>query len=62
MRAETQSSGMYGDECWGMMAAAPSNGSYNDNNDYSNLDSANQTIKLKYKVRYNVIPNVNGQS
>lgn len=57
IRPETESSGVYGDYSWGMgMLPAPSgsSGSYNDD-EYSNLDSANQVIKLKYKVRYSVI-------
>lgn len=55
IRPETQSSGVYGDYSWGMaMAAGSSSGSYNDD-EYSDLDSANQIIRLKYKVRYNVI-------
>lgn len=56
VRPETESSGVYGDYSWGMMgmAAAPASGSYNDD-EYSNLDSASQIIKLKYKVRYSVI-------
>ena len=56
IRPETESSGVYGDYSWSMgMLPAPSgfSGSYND--EYSNLDSANQVIKLKYKVRYSVI-------
>lgn len=58
IRPETESSGVYGDYSWGMgMLPAPSgsSGSYNGDNEYSNLDSANQIIKLKYKVRYSVI-------
>lgn len=56
IRPETQSSGVYGDYSWGMAMAAPGGykGSYNDD-EYSDLDSANQIIRLKYKVRYNVI-------
>lgn len=55
IRPETQSSGVYGDDIWNMMPAPGGyKGSYNDD-EYSNLDSANQIIQLKYKVRYNVI-------